>query len=271
MPAANETKPARGYTAIVMAGSRRGLDPMAATAGVSHKCLIEAAGLTLLERVLDTLAASPRVAHTVLCVEESFAAPAFVRNRIAQGTLTRLHAAGSPAASATRACERFGGDMPLLVVTADHPLLDGEMLDYFCSRAEGAGDVAVAVAPASVVLESYPDASRTLLRFADGPYCGCNMFALNTPAAAAVTRFWMRVEAERKKPWRIVRLLGVWPLARYLAGRLPLARALEVISTRLGVRAAAVSLPFAEAAVDVDKPEDLALVRAILERRSGAG
>lgn len=270
MASGNDSIPARRYTAIVMAGSRRGLDPMAAAAGVSHKCLVEAAGQTLLERVLDTLAACPWVAHSVLCVEESFAAPAFVHERIGRGVLTRLHAAGSPAASATRACEQFGNDMPLLVVTADHPLLDGAMLEHFCARAEHAGDVAVAVAPAAIVLGRYPDAARTLLKFADGPYCGCNLFALNTPAAATVTRFWMTIEAQRKKPWRIVRLLGVWPLVNYFAGRLPLARALDVISSKLGVRAAAVSLPFADAAVDVDKPEDLALVRSILERRAGA-
>lgn len=269
MGSGSESIPGRRYTAIVMAGSRRGLDPMAAAAGVSHKCLVEAAGQTLLERVLETLAASPWVRHTVLCVEEAFAAPAFVHDYIERGMLTRLHAAGSPAASATRACELFGNDMPLLVVTADHPLLDGAMLDYFCSRAPAAGDVAVAVAQASVVLGRFPDSTRTLLRFADGPFCGCNLFALNTAAAATVTRFWMTIEAQRKKPWRIVRLLGIWPLANYVAGRLPLTRALDVISAKLGVRAAAVSLPFAEAAVDVDKPEDLALVRSILERRSG--
>jgi GTP:adenosylcobinamide-phosphate guanylyltransferase len=269
MEAGKDSPPTRRYTAIVMAGSRRGLDPMAATAGVSHKCLVEAGGQTLLERVLDTLAASPWVAHSVLCIEESFEAPAFVRNHIERGVLTRLHAAGSPAASATRACEQFENHMPLLVVTADHPLLDGAMLEHFCTRAADAGDVAVAVAPASIVLGRYPDATRTLLKFADGPYCGCNLFALNTRAAATVARFWMTIEAQRKKPWRIVRLLGLLPLLNYIAGRLPLARALEVISTKLGVRAAAVSMPFAEAAVDVDKPEDLALVRSILERRSG--
>ncbi len=266
MVSGTEAVPARRYTAIIMAGSRRGLDPMAAAAGVSHKCLVEIAGHTMLERVLRTLEASPWVAHCVLCVEESFEAPAYVRERIERGELTRLDAAGSPAASATRACEQFANDMPLLVVTADHPLLNDAMLDYFCARAGSGGDVAVAVAPAAIVLGRYPDATRTLLRFADGPYCGCNLFSLNSPRAATVTRFWMKIEAQRKKPWRIVRLLGVWPLLMYVAGRLRLSRALDVISAKLGVRAAAVSLPFADAAVDVDKPADLALVRSILER-----
>jgi GTP:adenosylcobinamide-phosphate guanylyltransferase len=270
MEAGVDTMPDRRYTAIIMAGSRRGLDPMASAAGVSHKCLVEVAGQAMLERVLETIDACPWVARSVLCVEGSFDAPAFVRSRIDRGTLTRLDAAGSPAASATRACEQFAIEMPLLVVTADHPLLDGAMLDYFCARAGTSGDVAVAVAPASIVLGRYPDATRTLLKFSDGPYCGCNLFALNTPAAATVTRFWMRIEAQRKNPWRIVRLLGVRPLMAYVAGRLPLGYALDVISVKLGVRAGAVSLPFAQAAIDVDKPADLALVRSILENSGGS-
>jgi hypothetical protein len=36
------------------------------------------------------------------------------------------------------------------------------------------------------------------------------------------------------------------------------------ISARLGVRVAAVKMPFAEAPIDVDKPEDLELVEQIL-------
>ena len=37
----------------------------------------------------------------------------------------------------------------------------------------------------------------------------------------------------------------------------------------IGARVAAVRLPFAEAAIDVDKPADLALVEAILSRAGG--
>ena len=40
-------------------------------------------------------------------------------------------------------------------------------------------------------------------------------------------------------------------------------------SAVIGARVAAVRLPFAEAAIDVDKPADLELVEAILGRRAG--
>ena len=81
--------------------------------------------------------------------------------------------------------------------------------------------------------------------------------------------FWRRVEQERKRPWRLVRAFGLRPLFAYLFGRLTLDDAMVRASGVIGARVAAVRLPFAEAAIDVDKPADLALVEAILSRDGG--
>ncbi len=51
---------------------------------------------------------------------------------------------------------------------------------------------------------------------------------------------------------------------RYLMGRLSLEEALDRISRRLGFKAGAVIMPFAEAAVDVDSVSDLELVEKIV-------
>jgi hypothetical protein len=54
---------------------------------------------------------------------------------------------------------------------------------------------------------------------------------------------------------------------RYLMGRLSLTDALDRISRRLGFKAGAVILPFAEAAVDVDSVNDLELVEKIIAEK----
>ena len=79
------------------------------------------------------------------------------------------------------------------------------------------------------------------------------------------------MEQERKRPWRLVGAFGVWPLALYLCGRLSLDDAMERASAVMGARAAAVRLPVAEAAIDVDKPANLELVEAILAHRAMPG
>ena len=56
---------------------------------------------------------------------------------------------------------------------------------------------------------------------------------------------------------------------RYLLGRLTLDEALARLSRRLDVKIGAVVMPFAEAAIDVDSPADLALVERIVAEVAG--
>ncbi len=60
--------------------------------------------------------------------------------------------------------------------------------------------------------------------------------------------------------------MGAVSLVRFALGLWPLAGALKGAGNRLGARAAAVLLPWSEAAIEVDKPADLELVRKILGR-----
>jgi GTP:adenosylcobinamide-phosphate guanylyltransferase len=170
--------------------------------------------------------------------------------------------------SVAAAIEDLDQPPPLLVTTGDHPLLTPELVELFTAEAALSGaDLAVGMAPASSVLAAYPNARRTWLRFRDERYTGCNLFAFLTGESRQVLDFWRRIESERKKPLRIVRAFGVVSLAAYLGGRLTLAAALKRASRRLGAEVRAVVLQQPEAAVDVDKEEDLALVEQILVDR----
>ena len=249
-----------------MAGSRGATDPVALADGKSHKCLVEISGETMLVRVIKALAATHFVEGIVLCIEPGFEPDAATAETIAEHQVSRLDAASSPARSALRALESLP-DRRILIVTGDAPLLNREILDAFCGGVRSTTDVAVGVARSEMVLGQYPHAVRTLLRFSDGPFCGCNLYALDTARAAPLVRFWVRVEANRKKPWRMVFMLGPLSLLRYVGGRLNLGDALDRLSARLDVRLQAVEIPLARAAIDVDKPEDLALVTTILDTR----
>ncbi len=91
-----------------------------------------------------------------------------------------------------------------------------------------------------------------------------------TGAAAPAAAFWSHLERHRKRPWRLIAAVGPAALLRFLLGRLSLAGALAILSRRAGARIAPVVMPFAEAAIDVDKPADLTLAEAILRRRAEA-
>lgn len=258
------------FTALVLAGSRGASDPVAAAAGMAQKCLVPAGGEPMLCRVLDTLLASPSIGRVFVTLQD----PAAIEgdpglHRRLGRRVALLRGDRTPSLSVATALAAIPDPFPMLVTTADHPLLTPEIVGHFTTAATRTGaDVAAGLTSSGVLLASYPDSKRTWLRFRDERYSGANLFALLTPRSAQAVAFWRRVEADRKKPWRIARAFGYGSLLAYLLGRLTLAQAMQRVSRVMGCEASAVPLPFAEAAIDVDKPADLALVETILARRA---
>ncbi|MFN4089683.1 MAG: NTP transferase domain-containing protein [Alphaproteobacteria bacterium] len=252
------------FTALVLAGRRTADDPVARACGVSHKVMARVAGRPMLARVLDALAASRAVGRVLVCTDDAVALAPF----LPPGVET-VAAAASPARSILAAADTLSEPWPLLVTTADHPLLTAEMVDHFCGGTRAAdADVTAGLAPARVIRAAYPDTRRTYLRFRDDGYSGCNLFAVTRPAGLAAIRFWIRVERERKRPWRLVRAFGPVTLALFLTRRLTLEAAMRRASRVVGARAAAIVMPFAEASMDVDKPDDLAIAETVLAARA---
>jgi GTP:adenosylcobinamide-phosphate guanylyltransferase len=254
---------AGGVTALVLAGQRRGVDPMAAAAGLSHKALLPVAGTPMLLRVLGALRAAPEIGRIVVSIE----APETVLGGVGglEGVILRPSGT-SPAQSAAAVFEEFGA--PLLVTTADHALLTPAMVAHLLTAAPTEAAAVAALARRETVLAAFPDTQRTWLHFRNGDFSGCNLFLLARPEAARALRFWQRLEQLRKQPWAMARMLGVLTLLRYALGRLTLRGALDGIERRCAIRAAAVEMPFGAAAVDVDKPSDLLLVEATLRAQA---
>jgi CTP:molybdopterin cytidylyltransferase MocA len=253
--------------AVVLAGSRPGSDdPVAAAEGVAHKVLAMVGGETLLALVVATLRDA---GIDTIAVSANHPAVEAEASRI--GALL-LPTARGPSESVAIAFKRFGP--PLLVTTGDHPLLEAGWIEALVAHTPPGADLAVMLARRDRVEAAAPDTRRTWLTFADGQWSGCNLFLLAAPAAAQAIAAWRAVEADRKRPWRIARRLGIGTLWSYWRGRLTLAEGLARLGRTLGVTAALVPAPDGRAAIDVDKPEDLALVRRLAQaapRSSASG
>jgi GTP:adenosylcobinamide-phosphate guanylyltransferase len=264
-------EPVQGsWTALVLAAGRGPADPMARAHGVSHKCLIDVAGMPMLARVLATLRAHPAIGRIGVSIEDE----ALVRQAVGRlpDDVFVIASQATAAASAAAALKGTALDHPVLLTTADHVLLDAAMLDHFIATSLAADDdLTVGLARAETILAAYPATRRTFLRFGPDRVSGCNLFGLMTPRAARAIDFWQSVERNRKRPWRLIAAFGALPLLRYGLGRLDLETAFRLGSRRLGLDASPVIMPFAEAAIDVDKPDDKALCEIILQARAAAG
>ncbi|HEY0293579.1 MAG TPA: NTP transferase domain-containing protein [Hansschlegelia sp.] len=241
-------------TALVLAGVRPGGDPLAEFAGVSHKALIPIGGVAMLDRVVNALRASGRVGRIAVSIDR----PELV-------TTPDVEVFRSKASLSESVADAFGRlGAPLFVTTADHALLEPEWVGYFLDHVP---DVAVTAALArdTVVMAATPDTKRTFLKLADGGFSGCNMFFFRDMAAIKAIEMWRSVEALRKRPLKLLKKLGPRAILDYSLGRLTLARGVAAIERLSGVSAGVVEMPFGRAAVDVDKPADLILVRRLVE------
>jgi len=258
------------FTAIVLAADRSPDDPVTRAAGVSCKALTPVGGIPMVLRVLNALDESLAVGPRLLCgppwpLLEQVAA---LKSGVDAGDYAWTANRDSPSASASATMEQIPDSQPVLLTTADHALLNSQIIDYFCAQACTADfELLVALAPHELVATTYPGVHRTRLRFSDRDYCSCNLFAFMTPHSRTVANFWRQVESQRKRPWRMFATLGWWPVLKYLLGRLSLQEAVARISGILEIKIGVVILPFADAAVDVDTEKDWRLVQQILAEK----
>jgi len=257
--------------AIVLAGGRLPPeDPASTTVPGGLKCLQQVGGRTMLQRSLDALSE----AHGIGCVivvgvppETPLTCAHPLEVIPAERDMIRsLQAAAARLAPAMADARADGAQA--LVVSADAPLVTGEMLDWMRERAvEGGADITITGVERAVMEARFPGSKRTYVRLRDGELCGGDVAAFRLAMADRGVALAERLVKARKHPWQIAAIVGPGTLASLMAGRLTLAQALKALDDRLDLKLDVVVSPYAEMAMDVDKPEQLALVRAALEAR----
>ena len=243
---------------LILAGQRAGVvDALCEHAGVSHKADVPIHGRKMLSYVLDALGGSNAIKPYHISGYGADAAD-----------LTQAPSGAGPADSVSLA---LAGeiDLPCLVTTCDHALLSPDMISHFIKAAQNSGaDFCVGLASKNVVSATYPETKRTYLKFSDEAVSGCNLFYVANDKGRAAIEFWKDAQHLRKQPLKLARKIGVGVGLRYAVGRLSLQGAFDYAGRRISIKVAPILIPIAEAAIDVDKPADLALVETILSARN---
>jgi GTP:adenosylcobinamide-phosphate guanylyltransferase len=252
------------WTALVLAGSRPGVDPFAAEHGTDLKALIPVGGRPMVARPVAALLQSPEIGRVRVLAQQ----PDRIAEALPADDRLSVELSGSTIAATLDAILGDPAtDYPLLVTTADHALLDPAMISDFCAQAAGA-DVAIGMVERRALMERLPGTQRTWVSFRGGAYSGANLFAFGSARAASAVAQWRVVEQDRKKGWRMIAALGPAVLMGAALRLRTLDQTLASVGARLGISIRKVELANPLAAVDVDKPADHALVTAILEGRA---
>ncbi len=154
----------------------------------------------------------------------------------------------------------------VLIATADIPLLTPSIVNAFLDQADAGCDVVYPVIERSVVEAKFPKAHRTYVRLKNGTYTGGNVLMVRKEAVIRTRWTANELLSHRKSPMRLASDIGIMTLIRWLVGKLSLEDAENRIRALLGIEGKALSFPYPEVGVDVDKPEDWSLVNKWLSQ-----
>ena len=156
-------------------------------------------------------------------------------------------------------------DTPVLICTADIPLVSGEAIRDFVVECENKDiDVGYPIIDKSLNDEKYPDVKRTYVKLKEGTFTGGNIVYLNPKVIERATEKAAELIAYRKKPLKMGQVLGVTFLLRLALGVLTIEAVERKVCDMFDIRGRAILTKYPEIGNDVDKIEDIEFVNRYL-------
>jgi GTP:adenosylcobinamide-phosphate guanylyltransferase len=256
---------------LILAASRLGSqDVVAQSQNVSHKCLISLDGMVMLERVVREMQQAANVARIYISIENDKlldSVPALVEMR-ERGDIQLVQSRENLFLSVTSAVADIEDPYPLLITTADNALHTTEMVDYFCREFfAGNADAAIAMTPAQVILDAYPEGKRAFHTLKDGGWSSCNLYGLSTEKALTAARIFEGGGQFGKNPQRILKAFGFVVMVLYRFKLTSMAKLFTRLSKRWKLDLQMIQMPYADAPIDVDNLGDVELTEKVLKLR----
>jgi hypothetical protein len=213
------------------------------------------------------VATHPAVDEVVISVEEeAFGLVSEALSDVAIRAHVRCCNAADNLADSVIAAAR-GHSGPIIVTTADNPLLTWRSLDAVLDGLKRA-EAALAITRREAVVDVHPLGQLRFYRFRCGEYSNCNLYGLASPRALNASEIFRGGGQFAKKARRIVETFGLINLLLLRLRLLSLADGFRRISRRMGVRVEPVILDDGSQAIDVDDDRTYAIVKHLLERRA---
>ncbi len=252
--------------AVLTAGGIPGVDdPLYSYTKGGPKALLEVAGKPLIQWVLDGLSAAQHVGQVVVVgLDETHGLACkkpmvFVPNQVDMLQNIRV--------GTLKAQEINPESEYVLSVSSDIPGITGEMVDWTIDTVlKTDHDMYYNVITRQVMEARYPESNRSFVKLKDAEVCGGDMNVFRISMVTKDEEFWLRLIAARKNIFKQAALVGYGTLILLLLRRLTIETGVARVSKSLGIRGRAVLCPYAEIGMDVDKPHQLEILRADLER-----
>ena len=252
--------------AVVIAGGiPNPEDPLYTYLKGDAKALVNVAGKPMVQWVLDALGDSKRVDNVILVglsPKNSLTCRKPLHYLANQGRMLANIVAG-----VNKSLELNKKSKYVLIVSSDIPALKAHMVDWLVDTAmQTKDDLYYGICPRDVIEIRFPGSNRTFTKLKDMEVCGADINVSHVRMATEHLDTWEDLLGARKSPFKQASKLGLGLLFSLFTRQLTIEDAVSRVSERIGIKGRAIIWPYAEAAMDVDKPHQLELLRADLAK-----
>lgn len=235
------------------------------------KSLLEFGGHSMLEYVLRAVQGTRDIERIVIIGVEETDAPSALRESKASltflpdmgGLVQNIHTA------INHVSQRQPDPGPLLLTTADIPLLSSSVLAQFIDSCRPFDRLAYYNLVSRETLEqAFPNSRRTFVKLKGMEVAGGDLVLAHPRIIHTNPDLWEAMYDARKHAWRLARLVGPWTILKLLTRQLTIEEIESLAGRLIGEPVRIINSPYAELAMDVDKPHQVELVRGALEHRA---
>ena len=254
--------------AVVTAGGIPQPDePLYAYTKGESKAMVDIAGKPMIQWVLDALSDAKNVENVIitgLSPKSNLKCKKPLHYLSNQGKMLDNLIAGM-----NKSGELSPKNKHVLLVSSDIPALKSEMVDWLIKTCmETSDDIYYGVCAREVMEMRYPGSKRTYNKLKDMEVCGADINIVHVRMASVHLDLWEALISRRKDPFAQARVMGLGTAYLYLTHQATLQDFVDRVSRRIGIKGRAIIWPYAEACMDVDKPNQLELMRADLAKQA---
>ena len=241
-------------------------DPLYAYTQGKSKAMLDIAGKPMVQWVLDAVCASQNIDNIVIIGLEQDSP------LVCEKPITYIPNQGAMLDNVRVSIYKVAEINPeadhVIMVSSDIPALTTEMVDWAVHTADAhEADFYYNLITREVMETRYPGSNRSYVKLKGLEVCGGDMNVIRVAAATGNDELWQKLINSRKNPLKQAALFGDTTLFLLLTRRLSLEDAVPRIEKQLGIKGRPVLCPYAEIAMDVDKPHQLEILRADLEKQ----
>ena len=158
----------------------------------------------------------------------------------------------------------------VLLITSDIPGIKAKMIDWMIETStKTKEDMYYGIVPREVMEARYPGSNRTFTKLKGMQFCGADLQVSHVTMATDPDhlKVWEKLLGKRKSPLKQAATIGFGTLFRVVTRQITLDELVATITKRIGITGRPIIWESAEPGMDVDKPHQLELIRADLEKQ----